>query len=172
MFAHEPAVTEVSYYFHWTDAYNDIILHVSVHQGMYKTSAELLSMLVLHFNAMFIKTVHGFLCSLFFFTNAWLQRYSHHYQMTQSTNNWIVTLKLRKYPHLCHATCYRKQTPDSKVHRADMGPTWVLSTHVGPINLVIREQHSKPWSCVVYSTCTDCFVRVGNVCLSLWFIVI
>ena len=107
-----------------------------------------------------------------FFTNAWLQRYSHHYQMTQSTNNWIVTLKLRKYPHLCDATCYRKQTPDSKVHRADMGPTWVLSAHAGPINLVIREQHSKPWSCVVYSTCTDCFVRVGNVCLSLWFIVI
>ena len=32
--------------------------------------------------------------------------------------------------------------PDSKVHGANMGPTWVLSapdgTHVGPINLAIR----------------------------------
>ena len=33
--------------------------------------------------------------------------------------------------------------PDSKVHRANMGPTWVLPApdgpHVGPINLAIRE---------------------------------
>ena len=32
--------------------------------------------------------------------------------------------------------------PDSKVHGANMGPTWVLSApdgpHVGPINLTIR----------------------------------
>ena len=32
--------------------------------------------------------------------------------------------------------------PDSKVHAANMGPTWVLSTpggpHVGPINLAIK----------------------------------
>ena len=35
-----------------------------------------------------------------------------------------------------------KQQPHSKVHGANMGPTWVLSApdgpHVGPINLVIR----------------------------------
>ena len=34
-------------------------------------------------------------------------------------------------------------SPDSKVHVANMGPTWVLSApdvpHVGPINLAIRE---------------------------------
>ena len=33
--------------------------------------------------------------------------------------------------------------PDSKVHVANMGPTWVLSApggpHVGPMNLAIRE---------------------------------
>ena len=33
--------------------------------------------------------------------------------------------------------------PDSKVHGANMGPTWVLSAldgpHVGPLNLAIRE---------------------------------
>ena len=36
-----------------------------------------------------------------------------------------------------------KNSPDSNVHGANMGPTWVLSApagpHVGPINLVIRE---------------------------------
>ena len=34
-------------------------------------------------------------------------------------------------------------TPDSKVHGANMGPTWVLSApdgpHVGPMNLAIRD---------------------------------
>ena len=39
--------------------------------------------------------------------------------------------------------------PDSKVHGANMGPTWVLSApdgpHVGPMNLAIREwiPHTK-----------------------------
>ena len=34
------------------------------------------------------------------------------------------------------------ESPDSKVHGANMGPTWVLSApdgpHVGPMNLAIR----------------------------------
>ena len=37
---------------------------------------------------------------------------------------------------------YRNPYPDSKVHGANMGPTWVLSAldgpHVGPMNLAIR----------------------------------
>ena len=36
--------------------------------------------------------------------------------------------------------------PDSKVHGANMGPTWVLSApdgpHVGPMNLAIRGAES------------------------------
>ena len=36
--------------------------------------------------------------------------------------------------------------PDSKIHGANMGPTWVLSApggpHVGPMNLAIRELES------------------------------
>ena len=40
-----------------------------------------------------------------------------------------------------------KAFPDSKVHVAHMGPTWVLSAlggpHVGPMNLVIRVSHKK-----------------------------
>ena len=38
--------------------------------------------------------------------------------------------------------CCNKVIPDSKVHGANMGPTWVLSApddpHVGPMNLVIK----------------------------------
>ena len=37
---------------------------------------------------------------------------------------------------------YQKSVPDSKVHVANMGPTWVLSTpgwpHIGPMNFAIR----------------------------------
>ena len=40
--------------------------------------------------------------------------------------------------------------PDSKVHGADMGPSWVLSApdgpHVGPMNLAIRELFKEPSS--------------------------
>ena len=40
--------------------------------------------------------------------------------------------------------------PDSKVHGANMGPTWVLSApggpHVGPINLAIRDVHCPSFS--------------------------
>ena len=39
-------------------------------------------------------------------------------------------------------------TPDSKLHRANMGPTWVLpapgGTHVGPVNLAIWDSKAVP----------------------------
>ena len=45
--------------------------------------------------------------------------------------------------------------PDSNVHGANMGPTWVLSApdgpHVGPMNLAIRVVSSGGWNCVKYS---------------------
>ena len=41
------------------------------------------------------------------------------------------------------STSTNRMNPDSKVHGAIMGPTWVLSAphglHVGPMNLAIRE---------------------------------
>ena len=41
--------------------------------------------------------------------------------------------------------------PDSKVHGANMGPTWVLlapgGTHVGPMNLAIRDHSHNPRYC-------------------------
>ena len=43
----------------------------------------------------------------------------------------------------CEIQRYKQKNPDSKVHGAVMGPTWVLSatdgTHVGPMNFAIRE---------------------------------
>ena len=48
--------------------------------------------------------------------------------------------------------------PDSKVHEANMGPTWVLSApdgpHVGPINLAIgvASVHDGSYDVVVEST--------------------
>ena len=43
-------------------------------------------------------------------------------------------------------TWTKLNTPDSKVHGANMGPTWVLSApdgpHVGPMNLAIRDSYS------------------------------
>ena len=57
--------------------------------------------------------------------------------------------------------------PNSKVHGANMGPTWVLSAadgpHVGPMNLTIRDGSGQQlsslgiddaaaeWTCVVFN---------------------
>ena len=46
-------------------------------------------------------------------------------------------------------TCDRTAYPDSKVHVAHMGPTWVLSApggpHVGPMKLAIRVDSLQIW---------------------------
>ena len=50
--------------------------------------------------------------------------------------------------------------PDSKVHGANMGPTWVMSSpdgpHVGPMNLAIRGAPAKSfltasWNCELFN---------------------
>ena len=45
---------------------------------------------------------------------------------------------------------FSRNTPDSKVYWANMGPTWVLSApggpHVGPMNLAIRDRMARPWA--------------------------
>ena len=59
-----------------------------------------------------------------------------------------------------HLSC-TKTIPDSKVHGANMGPTWVLSApdgpHVGPMNLAIRDWYVfKPviLDCLVVFMCS------------------
>ena len=41
----------------------------------------------------------------------------------------------------------QRRIPDSKVHGANMGPTWVLSApdgpHVGPMNLAMRDKLNR-----------------------------
>ena len=55
--------------------------------------------------------------------------------------------------------------PDSKVHGANMGPTWVLSApdgpHVGPINLAIREHYRIEVTAVWFgwASYTTCVTR-------------
>ena len=54
----------------------------------------------------------------------------------------------------------RTNFPDSKVHGANMGPTWVLSAldgpHVGPMNLAIRVGSPPPWPI--------CYLSLRKVC--------
>ena len=71
--------------------------------------------------------------------------------------------------------------PDSKVHGANMGPTWVLSAldgpHVGPMNLAIRVGIKAPiepcWTwyqgsgfiCMFISS----FINLYNICPKEWY---
>ena len=61
-------------------------------------------------------------------------------------------------------------TPDSKVHTANMGPTWVLSApdgpHVGPMNLVIRDCGLRD---VAPRCATLCFsAAMKHPCVTFW----
>ena len=55
---------------------------------------------------------------------------------------WGYPLPPCDYPYYCPVHIGSQTHPDSKVHGANMGPTWVLSApdgpHVDPINLAIR----------------------------------
>ena len=57
----------------------------------------------------------------------------------QLLHGWSLSRDKQFHPHFI---IYVITYPDSKVHGANMGPTWVLSApdgpHVGPMNLVIR----------------------------------
>ena len=57
-------------------------------------------------------------------------------------NSSLGTLMTQHKPCIWMGTAV-KCNPDSKVHGANIGPTWVLSAadgpHVGPMNLAIRE---------------------------------
>ena len=51
---------------------------------------------------------------------------------------------------------WHQDIPDSKVHGTNMGPTWVLSvpdgTHVGPMNLAIRDVFSSTTALRIYAS--------------------
>ena len=60
----------------------------------------------------------------------------------------VNLLDLSKTQQSSNCQCFQRNVqyyPDSKVHGANMGPTWVLSApdgpHVGPMNLAIRVVH-------------------------------
>ena len=77
------------------------------------------------------------------FQGTWLQRQT-------LDNMWVNSGIYRQFVHsnlqsTGHAVIWI--TPDSKVHGANMGPTWVLSgpdgPHVGPMNLAIRDNYNE-----------------------------
>ena len=65
--------------------------------------------------------------------------YEYYYQMI-SSDRQVICFWL---DNAVTILCLKYDSPDSKVHGANMGPTWVLSVpdgpHVGPMNLAIRE---------------------------------
>ena len=69
--------------------------------------------------------IHGLLCKKNGYKSDWGERYSFH------------------IPIYCSVIYLFRLIPDSRVHGANMGPTWVLSApngpHVGSMNLVIRD---------------------------------
>ena len=95
------------------------------------------------------------------------------------TQNWVTVMINDLYPrslfqrglHI-YAMTGISGFPDSKVHGANTGPTWVLSVpdgpHVGPINLAIRETMLWSGSCYnmgnyLHDTQNRQHLTVGNV---------
>ena len=84
------------------------------------------------------------------------------------------------------SSCYHKyifglaNTPDSKAHGSNMGPTWVLSapdgSHVGPMNLAIRATHVYLWYISIHVISASVFLphsgRSRLVLCLLWLMVI
>ena len=63
-------------------------------------------------------------------------------------------------------TSFWRNIPDSKVHGANMGPTWVLSApdgpHVGPMNLAIRDTSYHRWQEKLSIKCQDDGLAPGD----------
>ena len=53
--------------------------------------------------------------------------------------HFYIVWRRWKSPRLPSSQRFTIVNPDDKVHGSNMGPTWVLRPHVGPMNLAIRE---------------------------------
>ena len=89
---------------------------------------------------------------------------------------WGKVVYLKLLPHFSNNSLWHSN-PDSKVHGANMGPTWVLSSpggpHVGPMKIAIRECH------VVFSISANSRLDTGLWCrtttghyLNQWWLII
>ena len=77
-----------------------------------------------------------------------------------------------------HFRGYTQKIPDSKVHGAKMGPTWVLSapdgSHVGPMNLAVRVAsfwdvvHIRNTITASHQPCGDAILLVTQNKLPVW----
>ena len=65
--------------------------------------------------------------------------------VSSATRSWYVVPNILLFSFYCFIILDPESDdiPDSKVHGANMGPTWILSApggyHVGPMNLAIRD---------------------------------
>ena len=77
-----------------------------------------------------------FLCGIQNYDKALVQR---NRTLFNADAEWTISCSLKVL----------SDTPDSKVHVASMGPTWVLSApdgpHVGPMTLAIKGRHENSW---------------------------
>ena len=92
--------------------------------------------------------------------------YRLHFIVNVITKSTITIKILWGYVHSTKRN--RLDTPDSKVHGANMGPTWVLSApdgpHVGSMNLVIRNCLTIPvnWVIINFDTRLYPLLRQAN----------
>ena len=83
-------------------------------------------------------------------------------QATWHQDRILIIMKYRVIQESCsehQAVFFHESFPDSKVHGANMGSTWVLSApdgpHVGPVNLAIRDG-ATGWQCHIFQTRKSC----------------
>ena len=99
---------------------------------------------------------------------SWICMYVMHVCHAKYTHNWTFRIfccciHLKGLQTPCNGVWQKQYNPDSKIHRAYMGPTWGRQDpggpHVGPMILVIWESYSRPsakqWEQALYFMAHD-----------------
>ena len=122
----------------------------------------------------------SYLCNIKLPITSWLMADSIQCEGKQSVIAWAsssihaphnthidMTKIITRFIQRMHICCWRN--PDSKVHGANMGPTWALSDpdgpHVAPMNLSIKEVN-RVWN---YGTITYANVSCGYILCNVVF---
>ena len=88
----------------------------------------------------------------------------------QWLSSWVTQIRYSR--EAIHSFYFLRAIPDTKVHGANMGPTWVLSApdgpHVGPMNHAIRDISSNILYVVGWLFAPNTAVRQAGVETS-WF---
>ena len=99
------------------------------------------------------------------------------FKINFQNKNKNATVKKHFTSNFCEIWVWMSETPDSKVHVANMGSTWVLSApggpHVGPMNLAIRDPLQSPHSLdlskdISYLLSTHTTIKLINFTSTKW----